>query len=256
MENPFDFEKRTSPGIMDELRIYRAQIYKTKGPNDDRLQVRILPYMLDIPEDELDYLPIYPSLIKGKVFAGYSEQQDGKNKATRVYVAATPDFSVGYVIGLANEFEANSSSKFSGSYNFKEIKRYLNQRSCCPTDFEYKDIQVIINTFEDGTGGLMVFYNFRTGDLFAINTSGAMITLQRDKLYLRVGSPSNPPGGNNPFSSITMAADKITIDTPLLDLRAKNTILGHDGLYLVGTNSEVSVPVEQVSFIPIKQIGV
>ena len=256
MINPFDFDTRTTTSIMDELRIYRAQIYKVMGPHDDRLQVRILPYMIDVPTDELNYLPIYPPLFKGTVITGYSELEDGKEKATRVYVAATPDFTVGYILGFANEFESNTNSKFSQSYNFSQIKRYLNQRSCCPTDFEYKDIQVLINTYEDGTGGLMVFYNFRTGDLFAVNTTGSIITLQKDKIYMRVGSPSDPPGGNNPFSSITIDSGKIVIDTSVLDLRAKSIIMGHDGLYLVGTNAEIPVPVEQVSFMPIKQIAV
>src|SRR5574344_744064 len=235
MDNANNFENRISPSYSDELRVYLASIYKTLGPNDDRLQLRILPYMIDIPDNELDNLPKFPAFSKSQVINGYTEYNDGKDKADRVYVLCTPDFSYGYVLSLATEFEGNTKSRFSGSYNFKDIKRYLAQRQCLPTDFEYKDIEVVVNSRENKTGGITILYNFRTGDYFIINNTGTIFTIQKDHIYMRVGSPSNPPEGKTNFSAIDITADEINFTTPTFNVNSPNIILGHHNLYLCAT---------------------
>lgn len=256
MNNSLNLNDRLANPWSDNLYIYKARIYKTLGPNDDRLQVRILPFMADIPKDELDNLPKYPSFFKGQVIAGYSEDKDGKAKASTVLVAATSDFTCGFILGLANQWEGNLKAKFTGSYDFKGIKRFLTQRGACPASFDYKDIMVEVNIGDDATGGFMRFYNIRTGDYFVLNRSGCIITIQQDKIYMRAGSPPRNPGTKVNFSQITITPNEIKFDTPLFNVNAKNLILGRHGLYLQGTNSEIPTAVDMVSTVPIKNIMV
>ena len=54
MDEPFYSKARKSPSTSDDLHVYKAVIYKNLGPNDDRLQVRIIPNMLGISKDESD----------------------------------------------------------------------------------------------------------------------------------------------------------------------------------------------------------
>ena len=250
MIDSLDLGSRLADPCNDNLHLYKARIYKTLGPNDDRLQVRILPFMVDIPK-ELDYM----WSIDVKI-AGYSEVADGKAKASTVLVAATSDFTCGYVLGLANQWEGNLKAKFTGSYNFSAVKKFLTQRGACPASFDYKDIMVEVNIGDSSTGGFLRFYHIRTGDFFMINRSGCIITIQQDKIYMRAGSPPTNPGTKVNFSQITMTATEIKFDTPLFNVNAKNVILGRHGLYLQGTNSEIATAVDMVSTVPIKNIMV
>lgn len=256
INNSLDLNNRLANPCSDNLYIYKARVYRTLGPNDDRLQVRILPFMADIPKDELDNLPKYPSFFSGQVIAAYSEVKDGKKNASIVLVAATSDFTCGYVLGLANQWEGNIKAKFTRSYNFKSIKRFLTQRGVCPASFDYQDIMVEINIGNEKTGGCLRFYNIRTGDYFIVNKSGCIITVQQDKIYMRAGSPPSIPGTKVNFSQITLTPTEIKFDTPLFNVNAKNLILGRHGLYLQGTNAEVSAAVDMTSNVPIKNIMV
>lgn len=251
-----DSRSRKSPKNNDELKVYKAKIYKVFGPGDDRLQVRILPYMKDIPSDELDNLPRYPMFFKGRKITGYDEFTYGTKKADKVYVLATSDFTTGYVLGLANEFEGNGENKFTQSYNAEKVKRYISQRDVLPSDYEFNDLNVVINSMEDGTGGLIVLYNFRTGDLFAINTTGTFFTMQKDKIVMRAGSPSSDGSGAVNSSTITMTADKISFKTPIFEVDSPDVILGHSGQQLCSTNAVFGVAVDAMTFMPVDSISV
>ena len=255
-EDALNFAKRVSGPYSDELKIYKANIYKILGTGDDRLQVRILPYMMDIPNSELDNLPKYPPFIKGRVIVGNSEVADGKDKADRVYVACTPDFGFGFILGIANEFEGNTKSQFTGSYSYHNLSSFLAQRGAKPSDFDYENIDVEINDQGDGTGGIMEFHNRKTGDFFIVNTSGTFFTVQRDQIIMRVGSPPELPGGSNIFSQIKMTSTNVEVSTKVFDVSATNIILGHHGTYLLSTNSLVPFFLNGLVLMPIQTIAV
>src|SRR5574344_639422 len=255
-EEALDFSKRVSYSYSDELRIYKANIYRILGSGDDRLQVRILPYMMDIPNDELDNLPKYPPFIRGRMIVGNSEIIDGKDKADRVYVVCTPDFGFGFILGVANEFEGNTQSKFTGSYNYHNLSSFLSQRGAKPSDFDYENIDVEINDQGDGTGGIMEFHNRKTGDFFLVNTSGTFFTVQRDQLIMRVGSPPELPGGSNIFSQIKMTSTNVEVSTKVFDVSATIIILGHHGTYHLSTNSLVPFVLNGLVLMPIQTLAV
>lgn len=253
----FYAKNRKVPSSSDDLHVYKAVIYKNLGPNDDRLQVRIIPNMLNIKNEELDFLPRYPAFIKGQMITGYTEYDKGIKEASRVYVLATSDFTVGYILGLANEFEGNTEAKFKESIHWRKIKSFLSQRSIKPDDFEYCDIQIVTRTSEKDSGGLLILYNFRTGDYFIINQSGTFLTIQSNRIVMRVGSPGSP-GEDVNFSQIKMTGERIEIITPTLDITSPEVFLGHSGAYVAATNAPegVAVGVDGVTFGSITTIHV
>ena len=60
-----------------------------------------------------------------------------------------------------------------------------------------------------------------------INTTGAMISVQRSKIYLRVGSPGKS------FSSIDMSGNSIDFKSNEVNFsKCQQIILGHSGMKL------------------------
>ena len=70
---------------------YLAEVVSVSQPKDNRLGVRVLPYMEGI---ESSKCPVWPSFFKDELFTG-------KN-GDLVWVICDDEFSLGYVFGVAN----------------------------------------------------------------------------------------------------------------------------------------------------------
>lgn len=68
-----------------------AKVVGTATMTDNRLQVRVLPYMTDIEDSKC---PCYPSFFKDSLYTG--------NIGDYVWVICDDEFSMGYVFGVAN----------------------------------------------------------------------------------------------------------------------------------------------------------
>jgi hypothetical protein len=235
-----NFENRSDGAYSDEFKVYRASIYKTMGKGDDRLQVRPLPYFQNIDPSEEQYLPCFPPLVNGQVITGLSEQSSG-TKAEQVWILAIPDFSLGYVIGKANTYgeSQNHSKKYPWSYNYDTLKNYVTQRRVKPDDFDYEHCDVI-KWVATPDGGALMMMNYRTGDFIILNSSGTIFALEQKKIYLRVGTPPDPPSaGPGAFSAITMDADNITFKSTNVAFDAKHVLLSHEGAPVMLTGGSV-----------------
>ena len=134
---------RTAAPNSDELHIYKAKIYDNCKEGDDRIQVRVLPYMALIPDSDLEHLPKYPPFFKGQVIRGFTEKDDGPDKASLVFILANTDFTFGYVMGLANDFPGpGKDDVLLDSYNFSRLKAFLTQRGIDTSTFNYNHIIV------------------------------------------------------------------------------------------------------------------
>jgi hypothetical protein len=253
LNNPVDVDQRSEKPFSDNLKLSKALIYKVLGPKDDRLQV--LPLAMEgIEESEMKNLPRYPCWIKGQVITGKSIDKDGKENADQIWITSTPDFQLGYVVGRCNAFGENTNQKWPYSYNFKSVKDFLHGRSALPKDFDYSHYDVIRMVMTED-GGMIEMCNNRNGDWILLNTSGSIITVQQQKIYIRTGTPPNPPSaGPVGFSAITLTPDKIHMKTPNFEVDAKDTVLGHHNLDLAGITGGIvmgknGVNVQQISNI-------
>lgn len=247
MNEQFDARFRQGIPFADNLKIYKARIYKMCGPNDDRVQVRILPHMVDIAGDETDYLPKFPPFVRGQVVSGKTEYDDGKTFAEHVWVAATPDFTFGFVVGLANVF-GQFDGKMVDSYSFDELKKYLVKRHICPDDFNYRDLMVqywgeSLDNDGNSTGGLLEFVNRKYGHKYIINTMGGIFALTTDSILLRIGAVNTDPLGGTKFSSMEITPGKVRIKTPVFEVDAGKVILGKRSLAVIGTTASDLLPV-------------
>lgn len=240
-----------------ELKLYRARIYDNGKDGDDRIQVRIIPYMIEYEDSECGDLPRYPALFKGHVFNGYTERNPNPltKKADEVFVLATNDWTYGYVVGYANMFYNCSSTPYQDSYGFMNIQSYLSTRGLDAIDYDSIVVDNWLNTDE---GGYIEFHNFKTGDKYIINASGNCFAILSDRIYIRAGSPNGTKnGGNgNPFSTIVMTNTDVTIKTKNFSIDAEKISLGKHGHYLLGTVSSLATAYNGVNLQPIKDITV
>lgn len=245
-----------------ELKLYRARVHDVGKEGDDRLQVRIMPYMADFPDIESENLPRYPFMFKGQVITCYTELNPNKDTGQPdwVFVAATEDFMVGYVIGIANQFYTCNSTPFLDSYGYKEIQNFISSRGLDTSCVNYDEMVIekwITNKNNAPQGGMVEMYNYKTGEKYYINTSGTCLIIQYDKIYMRVGNPSGSASSSTEsFSQIQMDAHQIEFKTELFNVDAKNVVLGHHGLNVVGTTGSLGVSMEGVDLNPVTSITI
>jgi len=237
----------------DILHIYRARAVSNPDPGDDRLQVRILPHMADIMETAL--LPYYPPFFKGNVIVSKTEEID-KEEAEYVWVAALPDFSLGFVLGVANSFEASGASeKFSRSYDYRAVHQGLSRRNLIPKYLDYKNLYV-----QYWTDQYLEMVDFRHGDKYIIQSNGNMIVMETNQIYLRVGSGSLDEAEENlsasvpRYSAIRMSRQEIRITTPSLSIKAGQISFGDKNLNLLATASLAPIFVEGATLHPQKHM--
>jgi hypothetical protein len=245
-----------------ELKIYRARVHDVGSVGDDRLQVRIMPYMADYSELEDENLPRYPCMFKGQVLSCYTELNPDKktNLPDWVFVAATEDFTVGYVIGLANQFYTCNNTPFLDSYGYTNIQNFISSRGLDTYAVNYDEMVVekwISNKNSQPIGGMVEMYNYRTGEKYIILTSGTCLIMQYNNIYMRVGNPSGTENGKTEsFSEFVMNNNKIEFKTDLFNVDAKNVVLGQHQLNLLATGATSKVSLNGMEVEPIKTIKV
>ena len=239
------------------LKFYKARIYDNGKDGDDRIQVRIIPYMIDYEESECGDLPRYPALLRGMVFNGYTEKNPNPKtkKADEVMVLATNDFTVGYIVGFVNMFYNCSSTPYQDDYGFLNVQSYLSTRGL--NAINYEDL-VVDNWISTDEGGYIEFHNFKTGDKYIINESGNCFAILSDKIYIRAGSPNGTQNGgsDNPFSTLTMTNTDITLKSKSISLDAENLSLGHSGHYVLGTISSLAQGYNGMNLQPITNVTI
>ncbi len=254
-ESIFKFMEETP---VSELKFYRARLYKDLGVKDNRLQIRIIPHQVDIPKNEEANLPKFPALLSTKVFKGLTEVEDGIAKADIVGVIATEDFNYGFILGPINFFEGNTTQPMTNTYPFNEVKKYLNQISALPDNFESENIQVehwhTLIGEDDKEYGLIDLFNKRTGDKITMLTTGVVFVLSKDQIFLRVGAGDSFPMGGKTFSSISMKPGKIKVTTPVFEIDADRVKLGNNNLNVVGTVGTMPVATGGSPFMGIKNV--
>jgi hypothetical protein len=233
-------ESRLAPSYQDILQIYRARVVSKAPPGDDRLQVRIMPHMADIAETNA--LPYYPPFFKNQVIVARTEQA-GANKVEFVWVAALPDFTVGFVLGLASSYET-TTEKFTESYNYKSVIDGLIQRGIASGATSYENLYV---QFWNDDYIEMIDTNSASAAKYFLLGNGTILALTANQIYMRVGTDD---GVKSNFSAIRMSRDEINIVTDHFRVKAGTVTLGNKGLYVPGVMSLIPIPVKGGSLHP------
>jgi len=203
-----------------EMIIRRARLVEVMGPNDDRSRVRILPEMAEI---ETNVLPCYPPFFKGEVIVGSTEKNATKSDpALEVWVICTPSFRSGFVMGVASRY-TGFASKHAYSYNFDAFVKAISSRGVTPKGLKYENF-VVTHWNARSIMGI----DRTTGDVFTVLHNGTMSVIGESVVYFRVGADSDA------YSSIRMTRESISIETPKLDIKAKEVSFGKTGIALAG----------------------
>jgi len=239
MKPQFDPVKRQVPTTGDNLQLYRARIYKKMPPGDDRLQIRVMPFLADLPNPDR-FLPKWPPFFQGQVITGKTEADVGQ-LADYVWVAALPDFSVGYVMGLATGY-GRAYEVFQDSINFTSVLQGLINRGVASSDLRYENIQVLHRSANH-----LDMVDTVTGDRFTLLSNGTVFSVLRNQIYMRVGTPDS---GRTDFSAIRISREEISFATPTFRVKSANIVLGDKGLNVLATPTDFATTVEGTSHVP------
>lgn len=191
------------------MEIYLASIEGVSGPGNTRVQVRVLPHMKLIDRDSL---PIWPYFFKHQAITG----KLGEN----VWCISNPDFSMGYVLGLANDYtitgkyEENSLSVdlfklFEDNY-FK-ANAHLYNKSDLIVSFYNKDA---IHFTKRESGETIIAYSNgsyiqASADIHSFNVGTSYIKIEQGKISIVADkillSSNDVCIGNNPQGNLLIS---------------------------------------------------
>lgn len=235
-----DLGRKSAAPWSSELHLYRARIYDNCGEKDNRLQVRIIPYMNNIPDDESDNLPKYPSYFKGEVVRGFTEKNPNPDTgaADVVMVAANVDFTFGYVLGLANNFEGCADETVQAYWNYMGAKNQMTRfRTDAGGAVDYNDIYVDLT---NSSNTYIEFHSVSSGAKWMLDCFGDMIYLGPHTIVLTASSGSDMKT-SKAFSQMRMTANKIEFFSDLIDFK------GCDKVILTGRGHQVVTTVQKSS---------
>ena len=188
--------------------IYLAEVVGTALAGNTRLQVRVIPDMQDIPAGKC---PMWPSFFKDKIF--------WLPEGSKVWVICNKEFTLGYILGEANEttlnvgqgvFEENSiSENFLSDIN-KDNKSYFKS-----TKKEIDPYNSVITYWDEDSAH---FVNKSDGSLTVCYRNGSIFKASKNSMYLSVGSSVL----NIDESGIALKADRISLTSPNVQLGNSN----------------------------------
>lgn len=236
----------------NQLHFYLATLYDIISDTDSRLKVRIIPEMAHYEDDSM--LPCFPPLFKNTTLNGKSEVKDGLNNAETYIVLSNSDWTFGWVICKANLFSLNNESEkieFQ-SPNYKIVEN--NIKACkfegVTPDYDFDNLVVQTLVFEDANqdknytsgGGMIEFYNFRTGDKFIFNASGSgmCVTSWGVKLFAGKQTGSDIPANQtaeDKHSSITLMPADCKVNVERFEVNAHQIIFGHGNRKILASSS-------------------
>lgn len=197
--------------------IYLAEIVATVSSDDSRLTVRVIPQMEGI---ETKYCPSWPCFFKNEIITG--------KVGDRVWVLCNDEFTIGFILGLANVAitENTSYEKCSLSSSLKDT---INS---CYRDLEASSLNFnnLLITYWDSA--CMHCIDRTDGSTLIAYNSGTIVRIKKSEIYAAVRGY----GGTSQFrvtpSEINLSADTIR-------LQSENVILGNNprGNVMVSTGT-------------------
>lgn len=198
--------------------IYIAQVVGAANSGDDRLQVRVLPQMQNASTLPDSQCPKWSYFFRDEFYTGTGAAND------YVWVICNDDFSVGYILGIAN-------------YTTYTSEETLYKQKSIPSD--------LINTMKDSIATLrgeqysfrnlkVTFWNEDSVHLIERGTGGSIIAFRNGTFYMMRPSEFVISIGD---TKLTMNRSGISLAGASIKLGSKDVCLGNepDGGVLVTT---------------------
>lgn len=240
--------ERVPTSYDNTLRVYKARAFANCESGDDRLQVRVLPFMADIPQNEDDNLPKYAMFFKGQVIKVNTEKDDGVGDL--LWILAIPDFTFGYILGPCNSTLGISEDASIGAWDYDGAKTTMMMLGASVADFDYKNIYVDVT---NSTGTYIEFHNIKSGEKWMITSKGDVIHMAPSRVFIQASAGT---GKGDSRSSIELTPTKVNVSTDLFNVDAKNVVLAKHNMKLLGSLSDAPISCDGVNIQPISNIFV
>lgn len=156
--------------------IHIAQVVKSASNGDDRLQVRVLPEMINSETLPDEQCPKWSSFFRDEFYTGINTDSLIPKRTANdyVWVICNDDFSVGYILGTVNYATYSNDNSL---YPQKSI----------PTDLK-KNIKEAIATLRGEQYGFtnlkVTFWNNDSIHFVEVDTGGKIIAFRNGTLYM------------------------------------------------------------------------
>ena len=189
-------------------KVYLAEVVGTAIAGNTRLQVRVIPDMQDIPAEKC---PVWPSFFKDKIF--------WFTAGSKVWVICNEEFTLGYVLGEANETTLNIGSNVfkenSVSSNFLKDINKDNKSYFKSTKKDIDPVDSIITYWDEDC---IHFVSKRDGSSTICYSNGSIFKASKSSMYMSVGSIVL----NIDESGIALKASRISLSSPDVQLGNSN----------------------------------
>lgn len=165
---------------------YVAEILEASTIDDNRLRIRVIPYMEGIPKDKC---PCWPSFFRDELYTG--------REGEFVWVMCNDDFSLGYVFGIANYNTYGDVTTQGGTSIFQtsrdginlsipeDLRNTITESSCktLGTSLSLSDAKVTfwndkcVHYVERSTGGFVIAFS-----------NGTLYIFRPNEIILKIGS--------------------------------------------------------------------
>lgn len=207
--------------------IYFAKTIAVASEKDSRIQVKILPQMEEISDS---FCPLYPHFFRDNILTGSIGEY--------VWVVASDDFSVGYILGPCNynTYSCFSDGETTDSVLFENysIPASLKEKissTIFEIDSEKYSFQNLKVTY--WSSSCLHFVERETGGTIIAYSNGNIMIMRPDKFYVKIGD-----------SKIQLNSSGVSIAGTSIKLQSEDVELGYNPVgnvnVTVGENSENS----------------
>lgn len=153
---------------------YVAQVIEATTVDDNRLRVRVLPYMEGISKEKC---PCWPSFFRDELYTG--------KEGDYVWVICNEEFSLGYIFGLANYNTYGDVTTEGGTSIFKTSRDGINLS--IPEDLRNTIMESSCKTLGTSlnlTDAKVTFWNDNCVHYVERSTGGFVIAFSNGTLYV------------------------------------------------------------------------
>ena len=231
---------------MDNCGLYIAKVVYTSADEDSRLQVKVLPYMEDIPDSSC---PKWPFFFKDELYSGRADEL--------VWVVCDDHFNIGFILGPANYTTYVSGDYSTATKDNKTITLSVSQ----------KNLLDAINTSAKAVGALAIgsessgnftttdmkvsywsdscihFVDRNNGGLVIAYSNGSIMVMSPSKFFVHIGSSSSGATIKLDSSSFSVCGSSVKIQGDYVGLgkEPKGKILVTEGASAEGGKPSSSV---------------
>lgn len=214
--------------------VYLATIVKDSSNTDDRLRVRVIPYMNGIAEDDCPYWSCF-----------FRDEPITGKAGDMVWVIAGDDFDIGYILGYANYCTEDTDDFITHTENGKSINLSIPQTlrdrvKAASVDLMGQELDFINIKVSFWNDSCIHFTDRQSGAYYIAFATGTLYAFQSDSCWISIQGQTK----------LCLNKDGFSVSGAEAKIQAKDVGLGlnphAEVLVTKGAGADEAIPSEYV----------